>query len=601
MEIEEQILSQIVHSEPFARSVLPHLKDEYFASSAAKTLFGVIEKFTSKYASIPTIAALQVEVDGLEIDADKHEAAVQLIATIKPKEPVDIEWLTDKTEEHCKERAMYNALREALEIQSDPERSNGEITNIMTEALSVTFDSKIGHDYFEDAAQRYDDLHHTAAKIPFDIEIFNQATQGGVENKTLNIIMAGCVHPDTEVDASYEWNGVTKTKTIKIKYVGQLLSEGIDVSVLGPVGMVPVLEFVDKGMHDEYDITWDGGTLRCNADHLVMTHYGWQRTEELVKLAEVSDDQRVHIGTRNGFKAAYVEKREGRMCPIVDIVIGDETHAYYANGVESHNTNVGKSLILCHDAAAKVLAGHNVLYITCEMSAEKISQRIDANLIDLPLDKYKDMPKAWFLKRVEEVKKKSGGRLVVKEYASNVAHVGHIRHLLQELKMKKGFVPTIIYVDYINIMASQRFKPGKVPKDQYLTAIAEELRGLGQTENLPVMTATQTNREGFASSDADMTDVAGAWGLPLTADWFIVVIQPDDLAELGQYLVKQEKSRYDDKGKLRKFFVGVDKQKMKLHDLDVQPQVAGQAYDKDLPVFDSGAIAERDPFSEFQE
>ena len=599
MNIEEQILSQIVHNESFARAVLPHVKKEYFADRSAQTLFDVIDKFTTKYTSVPSIGALSVEVDKLEVDGDDHTDLEQLVATIKPKEPVDLAWIIDQTEEYCKERAMQLALREAITIQGDPERSNGEITKIMQDALGITFDSKVGHDFFEDAGARYDDLHSVASKIPFDLEVLNQATQGGVEKATLNVIMAGCVHPETEVMARYTYADVERIRAISMVKLKSLIDENIEVDVWSPDGYVRVLEFVDKGLYQEYAISTDNGLmLRCNADHMVKTYYGWETAETLARMCEAKTC-RINLETNDGPQSSIVVRYE-TMIPIVDIVVDHENHRYYANGIESHNTNVGKSLMMCHLAAADVLKGMNVLYITAEMSEKKISQRIDANLIDMPLDHYKDMPKQWFLDRIETIKKKCGGRIIVKEYAGNAAHVGHIRHLLQELRQKKGFKPDVIYVDYINIMACQRYKASGVPKHQYIQAIAEELRSLGQTEDVPVWTATQTNRAGFGSSDPDITDVAEAWGLPHTADWFIIVIQPDDLAEMGQYLVKQEKSRYDDKNKMRKFIIGVDKTKMKLYDIDKQPNLSGGQYENEIPVFDNGAIAEADDFSSFR-
>jgi replicative DNA helicase len=596
LNIEQQILSQIVHNEQYARAVLPHLKKEYFSDEAAQNVLQIIEKFTTKYPSIPSIGALQVEIDTIGLNQDAFDAASQLITTIKYNDPVDYEWMLDQTEKYCQEKAMNIALREAITIQTDPERSNGEITQIMQDALSVTFDSKIGHDYFDNAEERYDKLHSRAEKIPFDIEILNTITQGGIEKKTLNIIMSGCVHPETTVLARWKHDGVERIKTITMIKLKELLDAETEVDVHSPDGFVRVLEFVEKGLFEEYIIRSGHRQVRCNADHLVKTTWGWERTEVIAAMTETYDD--VHLASIDG----YVEGAAlatGMMIPIVDIVVDHENHRYYANGVESHNTNVGKSLIMCHLAAANVLQGMNVLYITAEMSEEKIAQRIDANLIDLPLDKHKDMPKKWFIDRVAEIKKKSGGRFIVKEYAANAAHAGHIRHLLQELRQKKGFVPDIIYVDYINIMACQRYST-KVARHLYIQGIAEELRAIGQTEEIPVWSATQTNREGAKSSDADITDVSEAWGLPATADFFLIVIQPDELAELGQYLVKQEKSRYDDKGKHRKFTIGVDKSRMKLHDLDVQPYLAGNTYEQDIPVFDNTESGERLGFEGFR-
>jgi replicative DNA helicase len=490
LNIEQQILSQIVHNEQFARAVLPHLKKDYFSDPAAQKVLQVIEKFTAKYPTIPSIGALQVEIDTIGLDQPSFDSASQLISMMKQNDPVDYEWMLDQTEKYCQEKAMNIALREAITIQSDPERSNGEITSVMQDALSVTFDSRIGHDYFDDAGSRYDSLHSHAEKIPFDIDILNTITQGGVEKKTLNIIMSGCVHPDTTVLARWDHDGIERIKTITMTKLKELIDPENVVSVYSPDGFVKVLDYVEKGLFEEYIIRSGPRQVRCNADHLIKTTWGWERTEVVANMVEEYDT--IHIATVNGWNNGSAVAT-GMMIPIVDIVVDHENHRYYANGIESHNTNVGKSLIMCHMASANILQGLNVLYITAEMSQEKIAQRIDANLIDLPLDKHKEMPRQWFVERVADIKKKSGGKFIVKEYAANAAHAGHIRHLLQELKQKKGFVPDILYVDYINIMACQRYST-KVPRHQYIQGIAEELRAIGQTEKIPVWSATQTNR-----------------------------------------------------------------------------------------------------------
>jgi replicative DNA helicase len=600
LNIEQQILSQVVHTEAYARAVLPHLKEEYFADKSAKLLFEIIRKYTAEFTTIPSIAALQIEIDRAEgMDEDTHQAAVMFVDEIKPREPLDIEHFLKRTEEYCQERAVDLALREAIMVQNDPKRAKGEIQSIFQEALQVTFDSRIGHSYFDDAEARYDYFHSDVLKLPFDLDTLNRATNGGVERKSLNILMAGCVHPDTLVQIYYAYHGVEKRKIVTMAKLKQLMDEGIAVKVFSPDGYVHVNEFVDKGMYEEYVITTENGEmLRCNAGHMVKTYYGWESAENLAKiyLAKV---EAVNIMTRKGPSPAIV-KKTGMMIPIVDLEIDHPNHRYYANNIESHNTNVGKTLIMCHFAAADVLAGKKVLYVTAEESQEKISRRIDSNLLNVGLDKYEAMPKDWFLGKLKEIKKKCAGDIVVREYASNSAHAGHIRHLLQELKVKKGFVPDVIYVDYINIMASQRYRPGQVPKHEYIKSIAEELRAIGQTENVPVFSATQTNREGFKSSDADITDVSEAWGLPATADWFLIIIQPDDLVELGQYLCKQEKSRYSNKDYMRKFMLGVDKDKQKLFDLDRQPNLSGGQYEADIPAFDQGAIAEAEGFSQFR-
>lgn len=569
MSIESQILSRLIYDETYSRAILPFLEREYFSSRATQDVFDLIKAFETKYDRMPTTSALIVDADSKGYDEDTHTDVVDTINNLEKDLVTDRQWLIDKTEEYCKERALQNAIEKSILLLNDEKQSRGKIQELVENALQVDFTTKLGHEYFDNAEERYDVLHDKTPRIPFDLETFNRATKGGLKPKTLNLILAGCINPKTIVRVKYSYGGVPRVKEMQAKRAMELQKEGIDIFVDSPDGYVRVAEWVEKGTFEEYLIGCESGlVLSCNKDHLVMTPSGWERVEILEKL----NAQGQYVKTRHGFERANII-RTGLMIPIIDPVIEHESHAYYADGIVSHNTNVGKTLIMCHMAAASVLAGKKVLYVTLEISEEEIGARIDANLLDINLEQQEAMPKDWFLKRVKQIKEKCGGSIYVKEYPSGSAHVGHIRHLLKELRLKNGFKPDIIFVDYLTIMASQRYKVGSIAKHGYIQAIAQELRALGQTEGVPVVSAGQLNREGFGDSDADMTQVAGSWDLTGDCDWLIVVSQPEDMIELGQYLVKQDKSRYADKNKMRKFCIGVDMSKQKLFDLDVQPQL----------------------------
>lgn len=569
MSIESQILSRLIHDETYARAILPFLEDEYFASRASKNVFSLIKQFETKYDRMPTISALVVDAESKGFDEAAYGEAVDLINTLEKDIVTDRQWLIDKTEEYCKERALQYAIEQSIVLIQDDKQPRAQIQDLVEKALSVDFSTALGHDFFDDAEQRYDHLHDKTPRIPFDLETFNRATKGGLKPKTLNIIMAGCINPKTIVRIKYTYKGVSRVKEMEASKARELCIEGLPTWIDSPKGYVRITEWVEKGMYEEYLVGTESMlTLSCNKDHLLMTPSGWQSVGSIERL----NSQGQFIKTRYGFEQANIIKTD-MMIPIIDPIVEHEDHAYYADGIVSHNTNVGKTLMMCHFASASVLAGKNVLYITFEMAQEEIAARIDANLLDISLDQQDAMPKEWFLRRVNEIKSKCGGKIIVQEYPNGSAHVGHIRHLLKELRLKRGFKPDIIFVDYLMIMASQRYKHGQIAKHGYYQSVAQELRALGQTENIPVFSAMQTNREGFADSDADMTQIAGSWDLTGDCDWFIVVIQPEEMVELGQYVIKQEKSRYANKDLMRKFVIGVDKGKQKLYDLDTQPKL----------------------------
>ena len=424
---EKVILRNLMRDEEFSRRVIPFLKDEYFKTRSDKTVFQMIAHHIERYNALPTSDVLSIALDEKSnISEQEYKNCLELVEDLsEDKEKVDLDWLLDKTENFCKDRAIYNAILESIEIIDGKSKSKTKnaLPEILSDALSVSFDEHIGHDYEGDAEERFDFYHKVESKTPFDLEFFNLISNGGVPNKTLNIILAG--------------------------------------------------------------------------------------------------------------------------------------------------TGVGKSLFMCHHAASCYSAGKNVLYITCEMAEERIAERIDANLMDITLDELKILPKASYEKKLEKVTQNIQSKLIVKEYPTATANVQHFRILLEELKLKKNFVPDVIFIDYLNICASSRFKGGNnVNSYTMIKAIAEELRGLAVEKNVPIFSATQTNRQGFSSSDVGLEDTSESFGLPATADFMFALISTEELDEQGQILVKQLKNRYNDIVANKKFVVGINRGKMKLFDVD---------------------------------
>lgn len=432
MNLETTILRNLITNEDFCRKVFPFIKNEYF-SNDQKVLFGQIKDFILKYNQRPTIEALAIELDSLRniSDTDLKSCKETLSEWQKsPKEEVNQQWLLDSAEEFCQEKAIYQAMMKSIEIMNDKSstQSKGAIPHMLTEALGVSFDPNIGHDYFDNYEARFDFYHRIEEKIPFDLEFFNKITKGGLPNKTLNIALAG--------------------------------------------------------------------------------------------------------------------------------------------------TGVGKSLFMCHCAAANLTIGKNVLYITMEMSEEKIAERIDANLLNINLDDLQTLSKDMYEKRVLNAKAKTNGKLIIKEYPTASASAQHFRNLLNELRLKKSFKPDIIYVDYLNICSSSRIKTGaNVNSYTLVKAIAEELRGLAVEFDVPLVSATQTTRSGYSSSDVDLTDTSESFGLPATADFMFAIMTNENLEALNQIMVKQLKNRYNDPTSNKRFIVGIDRAKMKLFDAEQSAQM----------------------------
>ena len=366
---------------------------------------------------------------------------------------------------------------------------------------------------------------------------------------------------------------MTNSKTIKIADIDQMLIDGYDIEVTSPDGWVPVSAFVDKGMWDEYALMLTSGkVIRVNENHLFETIDGWQYAKDLVL-------KKQQFLTEDGYQIGIVTKT-GKQIPIVDITVDHDNHRYYTDGVSSHNTGCGKSLGMCHMASAALAQGRNVLYITLEMAEEKIAERIDANLFDTRIDQIVNLSKDTFNNKVKKISEKTHGKLIIKEYPTAAAHCGHFRALLNELKLKKNFIPDIIYVDYLNICASSRMKglSGSVNTYSLIKSIAEEIRGLAVEFNVPIWSATQVTRAGFSSSDVEITDTSESFGLPATADLMLAFIRTEQLDKMNQIMVKQLKNRYNDPTANKRFTIGVDLSKMRLYDIaDPTANISGES------------------------
>ena len=426
--IEQTVLRNLMYNEPYMRKAIPFLKDIYFSKREESILFSEIYSFIEKYNNLPTKETVLVEMGNRKDLNDEEVRSVKDLLEVLNPEDVDQNWLVDTTEKFCKDRAVHNAVLEGIKIldKKDKERSPEAIPSILADALAVSFDNHIGHDYLNDSEERYNWYHTKEKKFQFDLSYFNKITKGGVPSKTLNIALAG--------------------------------------------------------------------------------------------------------------------------------------------------TGVGKSLFMCHVAASFLAQGLNVLYITLEMAEERIAERIDANLLDVSMDDLHSLPKDIYNDRLKKVQDKTKGQLIIKEYPTASAHSGHFRALLNELALKKSFKPQVVFIDYLNICSSSRFKGGNISSYFYIKAIAEELRGLAVEFDLPIFSATQTTRTGFVSTDIGLEDTSESFGLPATADFMFALMSNEELEQLGQMKVKQLKNRYNDPSMNRSFILGVDRSKMKLYDVENNAQ-----------------------------
>ena len=448
MRLEQTILKNLIKDENYTRKVLPFLKEEYFGNTEDRLLFKEVADFLLNYGQLPTFDALDIEISNILGSTD--DTIKNIRETLKvlnnDQEKTNPDWLIDSTEKFCQEKAIYNAITSSLEIMNGKGKlTKGAIPSLLSDALAISFDPNVGHDYFEQYLDRYEFYHRVEERLPCDLEYLNKITEGGIPKKTLNIIMAG--------------------------------------------------------------------------------------------------------------------------------------------------TGVGKSLALCHLSSSYINQGKNVLYISMELSEERVSERIDANVLNVSLTDLKSLPRDLYEKKIASLKQKTNGKLIVKEYPTASASTVHFRSLLNELNLKKGFVPDVIMVDYLNICASARIKPGNgVNSYTYIKAIAEELRGLAVEYNVPIWSATQSTRSGYASSDPDLTDTSESFGLPATADFFVALVTNDQMAQLNQIMVKQLKNRYADPSKYKRDVIGVDKTKMKLYDVEASAKDivdTGEDIPEPKPKFDN--------------
>ena len=450
--LEQTILRNLLTDEKYMRKVLPFIKPDYF-EGIYRILFREAGKFVAKYNKLPNAEAFKIELDNADkLNDEQYNLAMDIVPQLFTGEKVDDKWLIDTTEKWCQDRAIYLAIMESISIidGKHEQLTKGALPDLLTKALGVGFDLKVGHDYVENAGERYEFYHTEEDRLPFDLEYFNSITKGGVPRKTLNIALAG--------------------------------------------------------------------------------------------------------------------------------------------------TGVGKSLFMCHVASSALVQGFNVLYITMEMAEERIAERIDANLLDVPIDQLDKISKDRFSLMVSNIAKKTTGKLIIKEYPTGSAHSGHFRALLNELKLKRQFEPDLIFIDYLNICASSRMKGmgGAINSYSYIKAIAEELRGLAVEFDIPIFSATQTTRSGYSNSDIGLEDTSESFGLPATADLMFALISTEELEQQGQFMVKQLKNRYNDPTLHKRFVIGVDRSKMRLFDVEDNQQTLID----DTPVFDKTSTGKR--FADFK-
>lgn len=457
--IEQTILAGMIYNEGYVRTVLPFLKDDYFEDQNDRFLYTTIKSYIDEYNGLPTKTALKIAIDASgNLNEERYKQVTSTLESLSYDEKTDQTWLIDTTEKFCQDKAIYNAVRQSILVLDGKVKDldKGAIPQLLSDALGVSFDTNVGHDFLENADERFEFYHRVEEKLEFDLEYFNKITKGGLSKKSLSVALAG--------------------------------------------------------------------------------------------------------------------------------------------------TGVGKTLFMTHCASAALMSGKNVLYITMEMAEERIAERIDANLLDVTLDDLRLMPKDAYQKKIDRVRSRTSGKLIVKEYPTGSAGANHFRHLLNELKLKKNFVPDIIFIDYLNICMSSRLKHGaNINSYTLIKAIAEELRGLAMEFNVPVMSATQTTRSGYGNSDVEITDTSESFGLPATADFMFALISTEELEKIGQLMVKQLKNRWGSIDSPKRFIIGIDRSKMKLFDAEESAQEgltggAKQIEQEDRPLFDSSSMMQDDDF-----
>lgn len=590
--IESMILSGLIYNETFARKTLPFIREEYFSDNSDKIIYTSITEHINSYNTLPTKDTLLLVLGDKSLSDSVYKETEQKVKDLNFDQNTDLDWMVDQTEKFCQDKAIYNAVKESIMVLDGHNKNldRGSIPQLLSDALAISFDPEVGHDFLQDFEKRYEFYHTKENKIPFDIEMLNKITKGGLSKKSLSVALASCVHPNTTISVRYRKNysDWVQKDNFMIFQVKELLETGYQIKVNSPDGWVEIMTYVEKDPEIEHILQLENGTtVRCAPKHLFETTFGWEYAKDLA----IEGNDR-HFLTINGLVKGKVISTEFKI-PIVDIMVDHPKHRYYTNGVSSHNTGVGKTLFMCHFAAANLMYGQNVLYITMEMSEERIAERIDANLLDLTLDDLREIPKATYVNKVNKLMSNSVGRLVIKEYPTSSANTNHFRFLLNELKLKKKFIPDVIYIDYLNICSSSRVKmSGSINSYTYIKSIAEELRGLAVEFNVPIFTATQSNRDGANNSDIDLTNTSESWGLPATADFMIALISTEELESMGQIMIKQLKNRWGDLSTHRKFVIGIDRSKMRIFDVD-DPE--GGLID-DTPVMSSSKFGSRDEF-----
>lgn len=551
------ILQNLLQSKEYSSKVLSYLLPEYFDNHIDAAIFESISEFVVKYDNIPSRDALKIILGEKSINVSKKEISEKVDSLFVDNEEKNLDWLIDSTEKFCRDAAIRNAILRAVDIidGNDDKYTPEAIPDILKSALAVGFDTSIGHDYFLDASARLEFNTSETIRIPIGIDKIDKITKGGLKPKTLTILYAGCVHPNTPVNVRIN----NKTKTCYIHEIEEFLERYSLVEVESPDGWVRVIEYVDKGEYEEYYLELEDGSapIRSNGEHLYETTLGWYSAEQI---SQIEDG--IHILTKSGYVLGQVFHNEETMIPIVDIVVDHPNHRYYTGNVSSHNTGVGKTLIMCAIAANVLRSGKNVLYLSMEMSEQAIGERIDANLLDLEIENvYVDSGR--FQKRIDHVRSKTNGNLIIKEYPTGTASTADFGRLIDELKIKKDFIPDLVCVDYMGICKSRTVK-SKADKYSYISAISEELRAMASVYNVAVITGAQLNRGGYAAEEIQMTDAAESFGSNFIADLILGLSMDKSSPDNDAMIITQFKNRYGPIDVMKRFRIGVDRSKMKV-------------------------------------
>lgn len=552
------IIKNLLVNKEFSSKVLSYLHPEYFDNRLESIIFQSISEFILQYNDSPSLDALKIIVSEKESSISRKEIQSKLDEIWNLENEKNLEWLIDSSEKFCKDAAIRNAILRAVDIidGSDEKYTTEAIPDILKKAIATGFDTSIGHDYFDDYEDRLAFNTAEETRIPIGIGKIDKITKGGLKPKTLTIFYAGCVHPTTKVNVKI--NG--KEKICYISEIEEFLERYSLVEVESPDGWVKVSEYIDKGEYEEYTLVMDNyetTSIKSNAEHLYETTLGWYSAEQISLI-----EDGIHILTKDGYKLGKVYHDEESLIPIVDITVDHPNHRYYTDGVSSHNTGVGKTFLMCGIAANVLKSGKNVLYLSMEMYSEAIGERIDANLLDLSIeDVYTD--KTRFEKRINHVRQKTNGNLIIKEYPTGTASTADFSRLMDELKIKRNFIPDLVCVDYMSICKSRTVK-NKADKYSYISAISEELRAMASIYNVAVVTGAQVNRGGYAADEIQMTDAAESFGGNFIADLILGLNVDKSDPDNDAMILTQFKNRYGPVDQMKRFRIRVDRSKMKV-------------------------------------